>query len=92
MADRVLSKMLAKRMTGATVTIKVKYADFEQVTRSRTLGYGFTQVQDVLPHLGDLLRRTDVGRRKVRLLGVSFSGLEALDPSAKGQLDLFKGY
>jgi len=92
LADRVLSKMLAKRMTGATVTIKVKYADFEQVTRSRTLGHGFTQVQDVLPHLGDLLRRTDVGQRKVRLLGVSFSGLEALDPSAKGQLDLFKGY
>jgi hypothetical protein len=46
----------------------------------------------LIPHLGDLLRRTDVGRRKVRLLGVSFSGLEALDPSAKGQLDLFKGY
>jgi DNA polymerase-4 len=92
LADRVLSKMLTKRITGTTVTIKVKYADFEQVTRSRTLGHGFTQVQDVLPHLGDLLRRTEVGQRKVRLLGVSFSGLEALDPSAKGQLDLFKGY
>ena len=89
LAERVFNKMLAKRMNAATVTIKVKFADFEQITRSRTLGHGFTQLGEVIPHLDELLRRTDAGQRKVRLLGVSFSGLEELRVVDRRQLDMF---
>ena len=62
-------------------------ADFEQVTRSRTLGFPFLQMADVMPHLVELLRRTEAGERKVRLLGVSFSSLLALSIRTRGQLD-----
>lgn len=57
--------------------------------RSRTLGFPFLQTADVAPHLMDLLRRTEAGERKVRLLGVSFSSLGALSVRTRGQLDLF---
>lgn len=89
LAERVLTQMSARQVRASALTIKVKYADFHQVTRSRTLGYPFNDVCDALPHLGDLLKRTAAGRRKVRLLGVSFSGLEEAGMKSKGQLDLF---
>jgi DNA polymerase IV len=82
--------MGARQESACTVTIKVKYADFEQVTRSRTLGFPFRQVADVAPQLIDLLRRTDVDTRAVRLLGVSFSSLGPLSIRTRGQLDLFE--
>ena len=81
--------MRAQRVSATTVTIKVKYDNFEQVTRCRTLSYPFTALCDVLPHLSQLLERTEAGPRKVRLLGVSFSGLEAITVRNKGQMDLF---
>jgi DNA polymerase-4 len=89
LTERVLSKMTARRECACTVTLKVKYADFEQVTRSRTLGFPFLQSADVVPHLMELMRRTEAGERKVRLLGVSFSSLLALSVRTRGQLDLF---
>jgi DNA polymerase-4 len=89
LTERVLVKMTARQECGCTLTLKVKYADFEQVTRSRTLGFPFLQKADMVPHLMDLLRRTEAGERKVRLLGVSFSSLGALSVRARGQLDLF---
>ena len=89
LTERVLVKMTARKECGCTLTLKVKYADFEQVTRSRTLGFPFLQTADVAPHLMDLLRRTEAGERKVRLLGVSFSSLSALSVRTRGQLDLF---
>jgi len=89
LTERVLSKMSARKECACTVTLKVKYADFEQVTRSRTLGFPFLQAADVVPHLMELLRRTEAGERKVRLLGVSFSSLLALSIRTRGQLDLF---
>ena len=76
---------------GRTVTVKIKYADFQIVTRSRTL------VEPVLSR--DTLERTSlelVGtifplRKSVRLLGVSLHNLHRRDelaPSAQMTLQL----
>jgi DNA polymerase-4 len=89
LTERVLAKMTTRKECGCTLTLKVKYADFEQVTRSRTLAFPFLQTADVAPHLIALLRRTEAGERKVRLLGVSFSSLGGLSVRTRGQLDLF---
>lgn len=89
LTERVLAKMAVRKECGYTLTLKVKYADFEQVTRSRTLNFPFLQTGDVVPHLIDLLQRTEAGERQVRLLGVSFSSLAGLPTSTLGQMDLF---
>ncbi len=88
LARRVMRQMAAQGLRASSLTLKVKYADFEQVTRARTVDHPFRGPGEVEPHLRDLLQRTEAGRRKVRLLGVSFSLLEAAD-EADGQLDLF---
>ncbi|MFM8444345.1 MAG: DNA polymerase IV, partial [Methylococcus sp.] len=85
---RVMRQMAAQGLRACHVTLKVKYADFEQVTRGRTVDHPFRGPGEVEPHLRDLLQRTEAGRRKVRLLGVSFSLLEDAH-QADGQLDLY---
>ena len=81
--DRLLTELtvgLAGRarahgISGRCVTVKVKYADFTQVTRSRTLD-DFVQGEDeLLPVARDLLGRTEAGVRPVRLLGVGMAHL-----------------
>ncbi len=64
-----------------TVTVKVKYADFRQITRSRSLPAPVGG-QAVLEAAGlDLLRPLFPPVRAVRLLGVSVSNLDAAAPA-----------
>ena len=90
LAEGVLPKLAKQGLQTNGLTVKVKYDNFEQVTRARTLGYTVQMATDIIPHLSELLNRTEAGKRKVRLLGVSFSVAERLQSPKAGQLDLFK--
>lgn len=72
--------------TGRTVTLKVKYADFQQITRSRTTGAPITD----RAHLGQVTTELLSGLaplpKAVRLLGVSLSNLQSTNVSTTGQL------
>ena len=72
---RVCATLTDKDLQARTLTIKVKYANFEQVTRSRSVTDGLPGLEVLLQWLPDLLARTEAGPRKVRLLGVSVSRL-----------------
>ena len=65
----------ARGLSGYTVTLKVKYADFVQITRSRTLDHPLTGLREMLRLLSGLLQKTEAGARPVRLLGVTVSNL-----------------
>lgn len=56
-----------------TVTIKVRYGNFQTVTRSETLAVATQNVETIVSASVALLLKTDV--RPVRLLGVSVHGL-----------------
>ena len=75
LAQKVLRGLQAKQLLARTVTIKVKYEDFALVTRSITLEQPFNDMRTLLPILPQLLNKTDVAQRRVRLLGVSVSNL-----------------
>lgn len=60
---------------GRTLTLKVKYQDFDLVTRSVTLAEGFRDQASIAAHIDELLEKTQVGERAVRLLGLSISNL-----------------
>jgi DNA polymerase-4 len=88
--EKALGKVAEKRLTAYTLTIKIKYHDFVQITRSRTLPHAVTARSNTLAILEDLLRSTDVGARKVRLLGVTLSSLENQSKlKHMQQMDLF---
>jgi DNA polymerase-4 len=73
---------------GRTVTVKVKYADFQQITRSRS-GLRPIGSEEELARLGlDLLRPCFPPRRGIRLLGVTISSLEAREHPPQAQLAL----
>lgn len=71
--EHSLSKREAK---GRTITLKVKYFDFQSITRSRTVDRPLDSGAQLLEHAMALLRKTDAGVRKVRLLGISVSNFE----------------
>jgi DNA polymerase-4 len=62
---------------GYTLTLKVRYHDFWTITRSTTFNTPLFTVEDIRSCLPRLLRETEVGRRKVRLLGITVSSLIA---------------
>lgn len=82
--------MKNNRKKAKTVTLKVKYFDFESITRSVTLPSHICRSGDIMEHIPVLMKKTDAGKKKVRLLGISLSNLQDMDrPSIQtGQLDL----
>ena len=78
LADDTMASLMEKRLSARTLTIKVKYTDFQQVTRSKTLVEPFATADSTGPILAELLARTDAGKRRVRLLGVGVSNLQPL--------------
>jgi DNA polymerase-4 len=59
------------QLKGRTVTIKVKYADFKQITRSQSLDLFVDDCENIFETAKILLEKTEVGVRQIRLLGVS---------------------
>jgi len=89
----VLSAKVADRLGGTggrTVTLKVKYHDFRQVTRSRTLPGPVSEGEDLLRLAEELMSETQAGSVPVRLLGLQVSQFEATDrsPTPWEQLEL----
>ena len=82
-----VARILAKRnLSGRTVTLKVKYANFEQITRSHTLDHPLSGLKEMWFVLYELLQKTEIGKRPVRLLGVAVSNLCASSPVRQEQL------
>lgn len=74
-------------VAGRTVSIKVKYRDFVQVTRSLTLSAPVADDKSLYQTGQLLLAKTEVGIRPIRLLGISLANL--IPTKASGQLPLF---
>jgi DNA polymerase-4 len=75
--DKTWARCQRNDTRGRTVTLKVKYADFEQITRSRSLGDYVSDVAVIRQTSLDLLRALYPLPRGIRLLGVTISGLES---------------
>jgi len=71
---------------GRTVTVKVKFADFQQITRSRSLTEPIASRDALDATSFDLLRPHFPPRVPVRLLGVTISGFDSLPRDGGAQL------
>lgn len=79
LSNSVAKNLFEKNLAAQTVTLKVKYADFELITRSQTIEMPTLSANKISQIVKTLLDKTDAGPRKVRLLGVSTSKLQARD-------------
>lgn len=87
LCDKVARRMRRKGLKGRTITLKVKYFDFVQITRSGTLCESTDDGSEIYSVACHLLTKTEVAKKPIRLLGVSLSQLSFLDSGA--QLSLF---
>ena len=75
LADKVAAVLVQKQTSGLTLTLKVKYADFQIVTRSISGETPIETAAEILSLAEKMLKKTDAGNRAVRLLGVTISHL-----------------
>lgn len=76
LAERVAARLRGSGSRGRTVTLKVKYRDFRQVTRAATLPDATDDGSVIHRAAARLLEKTEAGNTPVRLLGISVSRLE----------------
>jgi DNA polymerase-4 len=89
--DKVWAACVKGGHYGRTITVKVKYADFRQMTRSRSTVERIASQAELTQISVDLLRPYFPSALGVRLLGVTISGLEAAQPQHNPQLALGLG-
>lgn len=82
------TQMHNKQLIAYTITLKIKYADFGQITRSHTLSTAFDSAESAHYWLNKLF--ADIPRDlPIRLVGVTYSSL-APATQTLSQLDLFE--
>ena len=74
-SERVGSDLRRHGYKGRTVTLKVKFADFKQITRSKTLSARTDNTTVIFETACELLAQVEL-RRAVRLIGVGVSNFE----------------
>ncbi|TBC79505.1 DNA polymerase IV [Rhizobium ruizarguesonis] len=86
--EKVWSYCEANEIGAKTVTLKVKYADFSQITRSKTVPAPLPAIAELEDVVDMLLAPIFPPRKGIRLLGVSLSSLERRRSETTPQLRL----
>ena len=73
-ASELSRRLLKHKISGKTVTLKIKYSDFSQQTRSKTLPYFISDKGLIFSTIKELLYQEKM-KNSVRLLGISLSNL-----------------
>jgi len=72
----LLERIQKTQFKGHTLTLKVKFHDFTQITRSLTVNDILMEKAQILPLAKQLMREVDYAQRPIRLLGLSVSHAE----------------
>ncbi len=88
LTEEVAARLRRRGVAGRTVTVKLRLAPFETLTRRRTADASLFTTEGIYPVALKLLDAADPGDRPIRLVGLSMSGLHEL--SAESQLRLFE--
>lgn len=80
LAKRAAASLEKKALVARTVTIKVRYSNFQTVTRNHTEEPATRDAANITERALMLLGKTDAGKRAVRLLGVGVHGLASSAP------------
>jgi DNA polymerase-4 len=90
----VYDRLLRNALRGRTITLKIKYHNFKQVTKSHSFATGIDEKETIFRTAIDLLLATGIENKKIRLLGISLSNFSENLPRQKqedgvDQLKLF---
>jgi DNA polymerase IV len=85
LTEKASARLREKELFAKTISIKVRFADFSTITRSKTLPLPISSTQEIYQVVKDLYKALKLERARLRLVGVS---LENLHENAPEQLML----
>lgn len=85
-AEEVWRRVSKRDFYGRTITLKVKYADFEQITRSRTMTGFVTDFSVFWETAHELLTGVDSSEKKIRLMGLTIGNIHNIEQPYDVQL------
>lgn len=94
LTQTVCNRLQHYQLKGRTITLKIKYSDFKQITRNFSLNDPVNDFDTIAATVKKLLLITDTEDKKIRLLGVTLSNFGETRVKQKslahpGQLELF---
>ncbi len=87
LAKELIRRYLKQGVVGKTLTIKLKYADFQQITRSTTGNHPITRIEEITVESRKLINESLLRPEGIRLLGIGISGF-IQEESTPNQLTL----
>lgn len=88
LCEKLEKRLETKSKQGRTVTVKIKFSDFSQITRSKTSLYYLNSAEDIFGNVQELFDKVDTADRRVRLLGVTVSNFYENDVQSLGSQQL----
>ncbi|MGI8683308.1 MAG: DNA polymerase IV [Mycobacteriales bacterium] len=79
LSDRTAERLRATGQRGRTISIKVRFADFATITRSRTLADPTDVGREIFDTARSLFDALGLQRARLRLVGVRVEGIRAAD-------------
>ncbi|HTD39008.1 MAG TPA: DNA polymerase IV [Mucilaginibacter sp.] len=94
LAQTVCNRVQQYQLKGRTITLKIKYNDFKQITRNYSVTEPVNDFDTIVGAAKKLLLGTEPDGKKIRLLGVTLSNFGEIAPKQKktdhpDQLELF---
>ena len=94
MAQTVHNRLKHYQFQGRTITLKIKYSDFRQITRNQSFVSPVDELTVIADAAKSLLAATGIENVRVRLLGISLSNfgelpMKPVKPDQSGQLKMF---
>lgn len=87
-ATELAERLKRHNFHGSTLTLKIKFHDFTQITRSLRTPESLFTLQDILPRAKQLLTEVDYEHHAIRLIGLSVSNPHEEKKGVWKQLEL----
>ena len=94
LSQTVTNRLQQYQLKGRTITLKIKYSDFKQITRNYSVTEPVGDFEIISQTAKNLLLGTDPEGKRIRLMGVTLSNFGEIEPKEKktghpDQLELF---
>ena len=73
--ERAASRMRQRNLSARTIAIKVRFADFKTINRSKTMPSPVTSTKEIYEISKNLYQKLNLNRARIRLVGVSLENL-----------------
>ena len=87
-ADILIERITRSKAKGKTITLKLKYNDFEVINRSRTFNHLIAESWEIHQISMDLVKKELPAKKGIRLIGLTLSNLDHTGEDTPKQLTL----